>query len=74
MATLAQIEADITRVRAALSAARLAIAYNQGDRSLQRASIADLTADLSLLTREKAELSAAAAGAENPFTVTSRWT
>lgn len=73
MATLAEIQTEISEVRAALSATYKAQSYGQGDRSLQRARIGELNDRLTQLCRTEAELQAAAAGASNPCVVTPRW-
>ena len=73
MATLAEKQTELAEAKAALSAARLAQGYGQGDRSLQRAPLKDLIADVGRLAREVDELTAAAAGARNPSVLTARF-
>lgn len=73
MVTLSEKEAELAKAKDALNAARLAISYNQGDRSLQRAGIADLEVHVSRLSRECRELRAASLGASNAGAITPSW-
>lgn len=73
MATLAEKTAELVLAKEALAAARLFQSYGQGDRSLQRAALNDLTADVARLAREVDTLTALAAGARNPTVLTAAW-
>ena len=74
MATLAEKQAELTTAKAALAAARFAVSYGQGDRSVTRASVSELEIHVARIAREIAELSAVGAGASNPQVITPRWT
>ena len=73
MATLAEKTAELVLAKVALAAARLAQSYGQGDRSLQRAALNDLTNDVARLAREVDTLTSLAAGARNPSVLTAAW-
>ena len=73
MATLAEKTAELARAKEALAAARLSQSYGQGDRSLQRAALNDLVADVGRLSREVDVLTSLAAGARNPTVLTAAW-
>lgn len=73
MLTLADKEAELVKAKDALNAARLAISYNQGDRSLQRAGITDLENHVARISREVREMQAAASGSKNSGAITPSW-
>lgn len=73
MATLAEKQAELVLAKDALNAARLAQSYGQGDRSLQRANLADLEAHVARIQRDIDSLTAANAGAYNPLFSVARW-
>lgn len=73
MATLAAKQAELVLAKDALNAARLAQSYGQGDRSLQRANLTELEKHVSRIAREIDELTASAAGAASPNTITASW-
>ena len=63
--TLAQAQTQLTEALAALSAARKAQGYSISDRSLQRARVEELQADVGFWEKRVNELTAEAAGATN---------
>lgn len=73
MATLADKQAELVLAKDALNAARLAQSYGQGDRSLQRANLADLESHVARIQRDIDALTAVAAGAYNPIFSTAKW-
>lgn len=73
MATLSEKQAELVLAKDALNAARLAQSYDQGDRSVERASLADLELHVARVAREVDELTAAAAGATSTLFVTAGW-
>lgn len=73
MTTLADKQVELDKALAALNAARYAVAYGQGDRSVTRARLPELEMHVARLSREVRELTAAAAGATNPLFVTPTW-
>lgn len=74
MATLAEKQAELVVAKDALNAARFAVGYSQGDRSLQRARVAELEQHVARIAREIRELTAYSQGADNPMVVTASWT
>lgn len=73
MATLSEKQAELVLAKDALNAARLAQSYGHGDRSLQRANLADLELHVARIAREVDELTAAGAGAVSTLFVTAGW-
>jgi len=74
MATLAEKQAELTAAKNALDAATKVASYAQGDRQQTRQQITDLERRVSRIAREIDELTAAAAGADNPIIITPSWT
>jgi hypothetical protein len=72
--TVADKEAELAALNAAIAAVRLGQSYSQGDRQLTRADLDKLEASRSRCARELRELVAAAAGAKNPGVLTATWT
>ncbi|RMF84572.1 MAG: hypothetical protein D6744_02825 [Planctomycetota bacterium] len=70
MATLAEKQAELAQAKTDLANARLILSYGQGDRTVNRERVDVLQAQVALLSREVAELEAAANGALNPFVIT----
>jgi hypothetical protein len=71
--TLAAKQAELAQARSALEAARYAVSYGQGDRSVTRARLPELEQHVARLAREVRELQAAAAGATSPQMITPSW-
>ena len=74
MATLAEKQTELTAAKLALGAAEKVAAYSQGDRQQTRQGLRDLEARVARIAREVDELTAAAAGANNPMFITPTWT
>jgi chromosome segregation ATPase len=74
MATLSEKQAELTAAKAALAAAEKVAAYTQGDRQQTRQGLRDLETRVARIAREVDELTAAAAGANNPMMITPTWT
>lgn len=73
MATLADKQAELVEISAAITAVRLGQSYSQGDRQLTRADLATLIEDRGRVAREIREMEAAAAGVKNPGVLTAQW-
>lgn len=73
MRALADIESDLSLAREQLVAARHAVGYGQGDRSVQRGRIPDLEAVVARLARERDQRLAYDAGAPSPGITVPRW-
>lgn len=73
MTTLAEKQTELDHAKASLNAARYAVAYGQGDRSVTRARLPELEEHVARLSREVREMTAYAAGATNPMFVTPTW-
>lgn len=71
--TLAEIRTKITETEAAISRVKNAQSYAKGDKSLQRAQLRDLQAELVALRRDEGRLEANAAGATNSGIMTASW-
>jgi len=74
MVTLAEKQTELTAAKNALAAAEKVASYSQGDRQQTRQQITDLERRVARLSREVDELTAAAAGADNPLLITPSWT
>lgn len=74
MTTLAEKQTELTAAKNALAAAEKVAAYSQGDRQQTRQQLETLEARISKISREVDELTAAAAGADNPMAITATWT
>lgn len=73
MTTLADKQAQLANLTAAYDAARFALSYGQGDRTVARQRISDLAVEIARVSREVRELTAAGANANNPMIITPSW-
>lgn len=71
--TVADKEAELAALNAAIAAVRLGQSYTQGDRQLTRVDLDTLEASRARCARELRELMAAAAGVKNPGVLTAQW-
>jgi hypothetical protein len=71
--TLTEIRTKIIETEAAISRVKSAQSYAKGDKSLQRAQMMDLQAELVSLRRDESRLEAKAKGATNSGIMTASW-
>lgn len=72
--TLAEASAHLADAQAALTRARKAVAYGQGDRQLTRARVEELQRQVDVWNRTVRELTDAASSVENPGFMVPKWT
>lgn len=71
--TLAEVESDLINARAALAKARHAIQYGIGDRTVGRAKLPELVAEVARLERLVRALTDVQNGVDNPDFLVPKW-